>query len=171
MFPLLALKGEADPSKKRLWLHVKRVIPPRRTLADTPFPFPWAQAVLLMLLIFSFTVPLLMVAYVERLWLAVLLDIVTVQSYCSLNEVARDLEDPFVFEPNDLPLARLQVVSLPVFSELLITTSSSRGASESRYLMKRSCTTPCRGQLSWSFRYEQTPPPSVWCALSQHKRP
>ena len=31
------------------------------------------------------------------------------QTYWAMNEVARDLEDPFVYEPNDLPLARFQV--------------------------------------------------------------
>ena len=79
-------------------------------MADTPFPFPWAQAVLLLLLMFAFTAPLLIVAYVKRMWLAILLDLISVQSYLVLNEVARDLEDPFVFEPNDLPLARIQVL-------------------------------------------------------------
>lgn len=80
-------------------------------MADTPFPFPWAQAVLLLLVLFAFTAPLLIAAYVERLWLAILLDVISVQSYFVLNEVARDLEDPFIFEPNDLPMAHLQVSS------------------------------------------------------------
>ena len=31
------------------------------------------------------------------------------QTYWAMNEVARDLEDCFLYEPNDLPLARLQV--------------------------------------------------------------
>lgn len=30
-------------------------------------------------------------------------------TYWALNEVARDLEDPFIYDPNDLPLARIQV--------------------------------------------------------------
>jgi predicted membrane chloride channel (bestrophin family) len=30
------------------------------------------------------------------------------QAYWALNEVSRELEDPFCFPPNDIPLARLQ---------------------------------------------------------------
>lgn len=32
-----------------------------------------------------------------------------VLTYWALNEVARDLEDPYIYDPNDLPLARHQV--------------------------------------------------------------
>ena len=80
-----------------------------RVLVDTPFPFPWAQLVLMLLLVFSVTCPLLVVCWVDTLWLSVILDFIAVQTYWALNEVARDLEDPYVYEPNDLPLARLQV--------------------------------------------------------------
>lgn len=79
-----------------------------RTLVDTPFPFPWSQLVLMLLLVFSLTCPLLIVSWIEPLWLGVVLDFFCVQTYWALNEVARDLEDPYVYEPNDLPLARLQ---------------------------------------------------------------
>ena len=65
--------------------------------------------VLLLLVTFAFTFPVLVVGYIDRLWLALIIDIIGVQSYFALNEVARDLEDPFVFEPNDLPMAFIQV--------------------------------------------------------------
>ena len=58
---------------------------------------------------YAFTAPLLIVAFVDRLWLAILIDIISVQSYWTLNEVARDLEDPFVYPPNDLALCHIQV--------------------------------------------------------------
>lgn len=70
-----------------------------------------AQAVLLLLILYAFTLPLLVAAFVNQLWLAILIDIIAVQSYFALNEVARDLEDPFVYEPNDLPMARIQVMT------------------------------------------------------------
>lgn len=72
-----------------------------------------AQAVLLLLVLYAFTLPLLVAAFVNKLWLAILIDFISVQSYFALNEVARDLEDPFVYEPNDLPMARLQVSIAP----------------------------------------------------------
>ena len=68
---------------------------------------------LLLLVLYAFTLPLLVAAFVNKLWLAILIDIIAVQSFFALNEVARDLEDPFVYEPNDLPMARIQVVSPP----------------------------------------------------------
>ena len=54
-------------------------------------------------------VPLIIVAFVHRMWIGLLINFLSVQSYWSLNEVARDLEDPFVYDPNHLPLARYQV--------------------------------------------------------------
>ncbi|KAK9827509.1 hypothetical protein WJX74_006552 [Apatococcus lobatus] len=79
-----------------------------RKLSDTPFPFPWAQMVLVLLIIFAGTLPLMVVAFIDKLWLAITIDFFSVQAYWALNEVARDVEDPWVYEPNDLPLARLQ---------------------------------------------------------------
>lgn len=80
-----------------------------RAIADTPFPFPWAQMVLIMLMVYAMTVPLVVVGFVDSIWLGLFVNFFCVQSYWCLNEVARDLEDPFVFDPNDLPLARIQV--------------------------------------------------------------
>lgn len=80
-----------------------------RAIADTPFPFPWAQMVLIMLMLYALTVPLMVVAFVDSTWMGCLINFFCVQSYWCLNEVARDLEDPFVYDPNDLPLARYQV--------------------------------------------------------------
>ncbi|KAK9789401.1 hypothetical protein WJX73_006004 [Symbiochloris irregularis] len=93
-----------------------------RTLVDTPFPFPWAQLVLMLLLIFSITCPLLIVGFVNTLWLAIILDFIIVQTYWALNEVARDLEDPYVYEPNDLPMARLQYA----FNKRLMAISNAQ---------------------------------------------
>lgn len=75
---------------------------------------------LLLLILYAFTLPLLVAAFVNKLWLAILIDIIAVQSYFALNEVARDLEDPFVYEPNDLPMARIQVCYEEVPSESLL---------------------------------------------------
>ena len=96
-----------------------------RKLADTPFPFPWAQMVLVLLLIFAGTLPLMVVAFIDKLWLAVIIDFFSVQAYWALNEVARDVEDPWVYEPNDLPLARLQVQLHVLLHFVLVTACIS----------------------------------------------
>lgn len=80
-----------------------------RAIADTPFPFPWAQMVLVMLIMYAISVPLVVVAFVDSMWMGIVVNFFCVQSYWCLNEVARDLEDPFVYDPNDLPLSRYQV--------------------------------------------------------------
>lgn len=65
--------------------------------------------VLVMLIMYAISVPLVVVAFVDSTWIGIVVNFFCVQSYWCLNEVARDLEDPFVYEPNDLPLARYQV--------------------------------------------------------------
>jgi predicted membrane chloride channel (bestrophin family) len=80
-----------------------------RKLAETPFAFPWAQLMVLLLVIYSITLPLLMVGWLEAVWLALLLNFFTILAYWSLNEVARDLESPYLFPPNELPLFTLQL--------------------------------------------------------------
>lgn len=44
------------------------------------------------------------------------------QAYWALNEVARELEDPYCFEPNDIPLARLQYQ----FNERILATANAQ---------------------------------------------
>jgi len=65
--------------------------------------------VLVMLIMYAISVPLVVVAFVDSTWMGIVVNFFCVQSYWCLNEVARDLEDPFIYDPNDLPLARYQV--------------------------------------------------------------
>lgn len=85
-----------------------------RVLADIPFPFPWAQVMLILLILYALIVPLIMiiVTFVNCVWIGLIVNFLSVQSYWSLNEVARDLENPFVYDPNayDLPLTRCEVI-------------------------------------------------------------
>lgn len=69
--------------------------------------------VLVLLVLYALLLPVLVVAFVERTWVGLVINFLSVQSYWTLNEVARDLEDPFVYDPNDLPLARYQVCPPP----------------------------------------------------------
>lgn len=93
-----------------------------RKLADTPFPFPWAQFILVLLVFHTVTVPLLITAYIRVAWLAILLSGMSVITYWTLNEVARDMEDPFLYEPNELPLPRFTYD----FNETLATLLAPR---------------------------------------------
>lgn len=107
-----------------------------RKVEDTPFPFPYAQMVATMLLLLIPIVPLVTVAKVGHfedewgtseidqlakiegafpysMWVCSMilgpaLSFVTILSYFGLNEVARDMEEPFLYPPNDLPCATFQ---------------------------------------------------------------
>lgn len=79
--------------------------------------------VLILLILYALLVPVLVVAFVNRTWVGLVINFISVQSYWTLNEVARDLEDPFVYDPNDLPLARYQVC-LPSLLALLHDTAA-----------------------------------------------
>lgn len=93
-----------------------------RKIMDTPFPFPWVQFVTVCLLLYTFTVPIVISAYITADWLAFILTVFAVMTYHALNEVARDLEDPFIYDPNDLPMARHQWA----FNERILALSGTK---------------------------------------------
>lgn len=88
-----------------------------RKITYTPFPFPHAQVTVLFVTILCLFVPLLLLCYVQRIGFAIALNFFTVLSFVGLHEVARELEQPFVNTPNDLPLNNYQAQ----FNEALIS--------------------------------------------------
>lgn len=93
-----------------------------RKLADTPFPFPYAQLVMGMLIMFLVAIPFLFDTFIKATILSLLLNFITLMSYFSLNELAKDMEDPFMFDPNDLPLVRHHYD----FNERLLAVATTR---------------------------------------------
>ena len=78
-----------------------------RKLTDTPIPFPWVQAINAALLIFTILAPIAIVAFIKSLVLSGILTFMVVSTYVTLNEVALDIEDPFHYDPNELPLPQV----------------------------------------------------------------
>eukprot|EP00850_Spirogloea_muscicola_P009230 SM000051S17590 [mRNA] locus=s51:527683:530778:- [translate_table: standard] len=76
-------------------------------IGTTPFPFPYAQCVAILLYIYAFSVPLLMAGWIGNIWLTVCSTFVAVLSFFLINEVAREIEEPYNFDPNDLPVTYL----------------------------------------------------------------
>jgi len=97
-----------------------------RGLADIPFPFPYSQAIVLVLCIYTLTIPLVMWVWIENMGLGIALAFCATFTYWTLNEIARDLEDPFLYEPNDIPLARIQFM----FNERILAIERETGSSE-----------------------------------------
>jgi len=79
-----------------------------RKIVETPAPWPHVHLLELALLCFAFVMPLCMVAWMAELWSAVLLDAIVVFSFTTMNEVAIELEDPFLNQPHAIALATLQ---------------------------------------------------------------
>lgn len=61
------------------------LVVPRRKLASIPFPFPWAQTIVLLLLLFTLTLPLLMSAFVDGLWMSMLLTFLPGEGRCTAH--------------------------------------------------------------------------------------
>ena len=97
-----------------------------RYLIDTPFPFPWAQLMIILLLAFQFTVPFVIAATVQSLSMGIILSVVCAMTFWALQETSRELEDPFAYEPNDLPLPRLQYVFNQRLLSILTTEIPSK---------------------------------------------
>ena len=79
-----------------------------RKIVETPFPWPHAHLMELSLIVFAFVMPLCMVAWMADLWSAVLLDAIVVFAFTAANEVAIELEDPFINQPHAIALATIQ---------------------------------------------------------------
>jgi len=78
-----------------------------RKICDTPFPFPYAQLVTLLIIIFVVTAPVVIARYVSNFLFAWLLSFISTCTSVALNEVAKEIEGPFGYDPNDLPLQKL----------------------------------------------------------------
>lgn len=91
-------------------------------LQDTPFPFPWAQLIIVVLILWQVIVPFTVVT-IHNEALGITVSIVTTWILWALNEVARELEDPFFAIPNDIALSRLQYQ----FNEMLLAVAASAG--------------------------------------------
>jgi len=76
-------------------------------VATIPFPFPYAQIVQYLQLAFVLSCPFVVVAFVDDLSFQMFFTFLGVFTFCSLNAVASQLEDPFGHDANDLPLRQL----------------------------------------------------------------
>lgn len=94
-------------------------------LVDAAFPFVNAQIIAFFSLSIIFIFPFLYYSYVNRLWFACFMNSLTVLCFLGLHEVARELENPFINVPNDLPLCTFQVSSVSSFCRIRQTCARS----------------------------------------------
>lgn len=79
-----------------------------KKIADVPFAYPMAVSVSILLVLYTLLVPLLIESRCRSGPLAAVLSFLAVFAYWIMNESAREIEDPFVYGPNELPLAHMQ---------------------------------------------------------------
>jgi len=87
-----------------------------RKVAYVPFPFPHTQLTSLYVLLMLGFLPVLMLSYVENVIVAAIFNLMSVTVLVGLHEVSKELEEPFMNAPNDLPLNNFQAQ----FNEALI---------------------------------------------------
>merc|ERR1711920_220248 len=73
-------------------------------LSDVPFPFVFAQLLALMILFFALCSPLAFTLLTGESWLTPLISATVVVSFWALNEIAKELENPFGNDANTVPL-------------------------------------------------------------------
>jgi hypothetical protein len=79
-----------------------------RKIMFIPFPFAHAQISVLFVVVLMPAVPFLMDQYTDERWLGAVLTFFTVLCMSGINEVSRELENPFRNVPNELPLVTFQ---------------------------------------------------------------
>lgn len=74
-------------------------------LADVPFPFPYAQMLTLLLACYSCFIPVYMVAFTQSMIAGPIMSFALFQGIWGLNETAKELENPFGTDVNDITLS------------------------------------------------------------------
>jgi predicted membrane chloride channel (bestrophin family) len=88
-----------------------------RKIMFIPFPFVHAQLSVMFVIIMVAVIPFLMHQYTDEPSVGAILTFLTVLCLSGINEVARDLENPFRNFPNELPLVNFQAQ----YNEALLT--------------------------------------------------
>lgn len=73
-------------------------------LADVPFPFPYAQMLTWLLCCFAAFIPIYVTVFSKSMYVSTILSFCLFQGIWGLNEVAKELENPFGTDENDICL-------------------------------------------------------------------
>jgi predicted membrane chloride channel (bestrophin family) len=89
-----------------------------RKLADIPFPFPYAQLLTLVLVSFVGFIPFYVALFTENVVLSPLIAFFLTIGYWGLNETAKELENPFGQDINDIELVDFHSTFVNICMEL-----------------------------------------------------
>merc|ERR1719440_1540623 len=73
-------------------------------LSDVPFPFPYAQMLTFLLIIYSCIIPIYIAFFTRSIIVAPIISFALFMGIWGLNETAKELENPFGTDVNDITL-------------------------------------------------------------------
>jgi len=87
-------------------------------LADVPFPFPYAQILTVLLTAYVFFIPVYVVAFTKSMIVGPIMSFALFQGIWGLNETAKELENPFGVDTNDVQLVDFHLRFMDVIEEV-----------------------------------------------------
>jgi predicted membrane chloride channel (bestrophin family) len=108
-------------------------------LSDVPFPFPYAQMLTLLLVCYACFIPVYIVCFTSSMIAGPIMSFALFQGIWGLNETAKELENPFGTDENDITLGDFHLRFLDgidqVFSASTLRSGMKAAASEARRYM------------------------------------
>jgi len=98
-------------------------------LADVPFPMPFAQILQCVLSVFAVVTPAYVVAFTDSYLIGAVMTFLAVQGVWGFNELAKELENPFGKDDNDLSLMDFHCRFVDSVNEI-------EGASQAKHAFK-----------------------------------
>lgn len=88
-------------------------------LADVPFPFPFAQILTVLLSFYVIFIPIYIVAFTDSMIAGPIMSFALFQGIWGLNETAKELENPFGVDTNDVTLIDFHARFMDCCEEIL----------------------------------------------------
>merc|ERR1712046_48219 len=87
-------------------------------LADVPFPFPYAQILTILLTMYVCWIPVYVVTFTQSFYVGAIMSFTIFQGVWGLNETAKELENPFGIDVNDVTLIDFHLRFVDVCEEI-----------------------------------------------------
>mmetsp|Transcript_46258 Transcript_46258/g.82131 ORF Transcript_46258/g.82131 Transcript_46258/m.82131 type:complete len:655 (-) Transcript_46258:112-2076(-) len=98
-------------------------------IADVPFPFPYAQLLTYILVVYACFIPVYITCFTKSMIAGPMLTFLLFQGIWGVNEVAKEIENPFGTDVNDISLADFHARFIDVLAEINM-------GSEAKQMMK-----------------------------------
>lgn len=117
-------------------------------IADVPFPFPYAQLLTYILVVYAFFIPVYIVCFTKSMIAGPMLTFLLFQGIWGVNEVAKEIENPFGTDVNDISLADFHARFIDVLAEINM-------GSEAKLMMNEASSRQRNTENSWKSYSKQ----------------